>query len=167
VIYPKLIDACNDNVDNPIEGFDQFIDCTDDSLIGLGIVTSNGAFDKESETLTRVAPLQGKNKAKPMTDLFYWSGWVLDETYDINGDGEITIDDLWQLPFKEADVNDDESIDNEDVELYVKMYGTEFTNEWIFDIADLVVYGWDYDNNGSKLVQIRFYPEDQTEYITY
>jgi hypothetical protein len=36
---------------------------------------------------------------------------------------------------------------------------------WIFDIADLVVYGWDYQNRGSKLVQIRFYPDDQTEYI--
>ena len=36
---------------------------------------------------------------------------------------------------------------------------------WIFDIADLVVYGWDYYNSGAKLIQIRFYPDDQTEYI--
>lgn len=29
---------------------------------------------------------------------------------------------------------------------------------WVFDIADPVVYGWDYQNNGSKLVHIRLYP---------
>jgi len=28
---------------------------------------------------------------------------------------------------------------------------------WIFDIADLVIHGFDYENDGAKLVQIRFY----------
>ncbi len=29
---------------------------------------------------------------------------------------------------------------------------------WVFNIADLVQYFWSLDTNGSKLVQIRFYP---------
>ncbi len=33
---------------------------------------------------------------------------------------------------------------------------------WIFTIADLVIHGFDYENNGSKLTQIRFYPVDTT-----
>jgi hypothetical protein len=36
---------------------------------------------------------------------------------------------------------------------------------WIFTIADLVIHGFDYENNGSKLTQIRFYPVDTTEFI--
>ena len=28
---------------------------------------------------------------------------------------------------------------------------------WIFDIADIVIHGFNYENDGAKLVQIRFY----------
>ncbi len=34
----------------------------------------------------------------------------------------------------------------------------EFTSEWIFNVADIVLYGFDYENNGSSLTQLRFYP---------
>ena len=34
----------------------------------------------------------------------------------------------------------------------------EFQNIWIFNIPDLQSYMWDYDNNGLKLMQVRFYP---------
>ena len=33
-----------------------------------------------------------------------------------------------------------------------------FANAWIFDVADIVLYGFDYKNNGSSLTQLRFYP---------
>ncbi len=33
----------------------------------------------------------------------------------------------------------------------------QFTNVWIFNIPQLVEYFWDYDNNGLKVMQIRFY----------
>jgi hypothetical protein len=33
----------------------------------------------------------------------------------------------------------------------------EFRNIWIFNIEELVDYMWDYDNNGLKLMQVRFY----------
>lgn len=157
IFYPKLIDACNDAV-TPIPEFPDFIDCSDESLIGLGVVTANGAFDKEEQELIRIAPVKGKNKAVPITDMFYWSGYVCDESFDTNGDGEITLDDIT------VDLTGDGLINQEDLEYYLEFNCQEFTNAWIFDIADLVIYGWDYYNQGSKLVQVRFYPEG-TEYI--
>jgi hypothetical protein len=33
-----------------------------------------------------------------------------------------------------------------------------FQNLWIFNVPQLVDYFWDYDNNGLKLMQTRFYP---------
>jgi hypothetical protein len=33
----------------------------------------------------------------------------------------------------------------------------QFSNLWIFNIPQLVSYFWDYDNNGLKLMQVRFY----------
>jgi hypothetical protein len=36
---------------------------------------------------------------------------------------------------------------------------------WIFDIADLVVTQQDVDNDGAKLLKLRFYPVATTEYI--
>jgi len=33
----------------------------------------------------------------------------------------------------------------------------QFNNVWIFNIEQLLNYMWDYDNNGLKLMQVRFY----------
>lgn len=35
-----------------------------------------------------------------------------------------------------------------------------YNNQWIFDIPSLLDYWWNYDNNGCKLTQVRFYPAD-------
>jgi len=40
----------------------------------------------------------------------------------------------------------------------------EFRNIWIFNIPHLEYYMWDYDNNGLKLMQVRFY-ETTSGYI--
>ncbi len=42
----------------------------------------------------------------------------------------------------------------------------EFENIWIFNIPYLQSYMWDYDNNGLKLMQVRFYPTT-SGYIGY
>ena len=34
-----------------------------------------------------------------------------------------------------------------------------YTNEWVFDIAELLEYYWDYNNNNCKLLQVRFYED--------
>ena len=156
IFYPKLIDACNDNLTAPIDGFGDYVNCSSDSLIGLGVVTSNGVFVKDSQNLERIAPVKGANKAAEITDMFKWTGWICNESADTNGDGEITIEDV-PISF---DSNVDGVIDETELENYLLNQNCQLVEEpkWIFDIADLVVYGWDYQNNGAKLVQVRFYP---------
>jgi hypothetical protein len=142
--------------------FGDLIECTDSSLIGLGIVTGNGAFTKDNEMLSRTT---GKSKAVTVTDMFMYSGLIFDTSLDINGDGDLTLADLT------TDMDEDGDIDDDDFALgIIELVEAELVIDarevpmWIYDIADLVIYGWDYKNNGSKLVQIRFYPNDQTEY---
>lgn len=153
VFYPKLVDACNENASSNAT-FGDFINCTDDSLIGLGIVTKDGAFTQDMQSFER---RKGKSKAVEITDMFRWSGYACNETYDIDGDGEITINDT-------TDLNGDNVTDETDLALYLDMNCVEFSNAWIYDIADLVIYGWDYKNTGAKLVQVRFYPIATTEF---
>jgi len=40
-----------------------------------------------------------------------------------------------------------------------------FYDEWVFNVADIVLYGFDYENNGTTLSQIRFYPTATTEFV--
>ena len=159
VFYPKIVDACNDNETAPIDGFDSFIDCSAESLMELGVVTANGAFTLDETKLTRIAPVRGKNQAQPITDMFYWTGYACDDLYDTNNDGEITMDDLAGIDF-----NNDGVFNTEDLNYYLEFNCQYFDDAWVFDIADLVVYGWDYYNQGTKLVQVRFYPESTTVY---
>jgi hypothetical protein len=63
------------------------------------------------------------------------------------------------------DYDDNCIIDKYDVEQFCIEHGTPTDEIWIFDLADLVVYGWDYQNHGSKLVQVRFYPVDATQFV--
>jgi len=45
---------------------------------------------------------------------------------------------------------------NIEVTAYCKDYSTD--PQWVFNVGDLVGYLWSMDNNGLKLLQIRFYP---------
>jgi hypothetical protein len=107
------------------------------------------------------------NKAVSISDLFYWSGSWIDAMYDYNGDGEITVADLDKdldgTP--DWDPNEDGLFNEVDVTWIWANLGHEETDKWVFDLADLVTYGWDYENNGSKLVQVRFYPVGETSFI--
>ncbi len=161
VFYPKLVEACNDTGD---PSFGEEVDCTDSFLLGTGVVTSGGVFDLESQTLIRSS---GKSKAVNITELFQWSGYACDQVYDTNGNGEIDLGDLSTVDldgdgFADGDLDKDGDIDADDLAIYLATNCTQYTSEWVFNIADLVVYGWDYQNNGSKLVQVRFYPVSTT-----
>lgn len=143
--------------------FGDMIECADSALIGLGIVTGNGAFTQDSQSLERT---KGKSKAVNITEMLMYSGIVFDTSLDLNGDGDLTLDDLTD------DQDGDGDIDLVDFEMWIDtlenanlVVDARTEPIWIFDIADLVVYGWNYQNNGSKLVQIRFYPDEQTVYV--
>ena len=201
VLYPKLVEACNDTLivldtdgngqidlndldtdgdgvpDLDLDGnavvddadlalyydFADAVDCTDSFLLGTGVITTNGVFDLDSQEFTRSS---GKSKAVDVTALFRWSGYACDQVFDSDGDGQISLGDLDTdgdgIP--DWDHNGDGVVDEADLALYLAGNCTAFENEWIFNIADLVVYGWDYLNNGSKLVQTRFYPMSTTTF---
>ena len=38
----------------------------------------------------------------------------------------------------------------------------EFFSEWVFNVADIVLFGFDYENKGASLTQLRFYPVEET-----
>jgi hypothetical protein len=158
--------------------FGELIECTDSNLIGLGMVNGTDAFTQDGQSLERT---KGKSKAVNVTEMFMYSGIVFDTSLDQDLDGDLDLDDLLLTDmngdgivdaFDDHDLNADGDIDVDDFELWIDAlelagtvldYRTDPT--WVFDLADLVVYGWDYQNNGSKLVQVRFYPDADTEYI--
>jgi hypothetical protein len=97
-------------------------------------------------------------------DLYDWQAYHPDS----NGDGLINEDDV--LPGADlfvTDLDHDHVISVEEWLGYQESIGTCVhydTPVWIFDIADLVVTQQDVDNNGTKLLQVRFYPVATTEY---
>jgi hypothetical protein len=143
--------------------FPDAVDCSDSFLLGTGVVTAGGVFDMDSQELIR---MKGQSKAVDVTPLFQWSGYACDQAYDTNGNGEIDLGDLDTDGdgSPDQDLNGDGTVDEADLASYLDMSCTYLENEWVFDIADLVVYGWDYKNNGAKLVQTRFYPVDTTTF---
>jgi hypothetical protein len=41
-----------------------------------------------------------------------------------------------------------------------------YESEWVFNVADIVLYGFDYENKGSSLTQLRFYPVETTYFTS-
>ena len=74
------------DVDMWISTFGDQIECTDSTLIGLGIVSGNGAFTQDNQTLSRT---KGKSKAVNVTEMLTYSGFVFDTSLDLNGDGDM------------------------------------------------------------------------------
>lgn len=164
------------DVDLWLASFGELIECVDTSLLGLGIVTASGAFTQDGQSLERT---KGKSKAVDVTEMFTYTGIAFDTSLDADLDGDLTIADFLLIDdinldgvvdaLDDRDLNGDLVVDDADFSLWLVFLAgeglyQELTEAWIFDIADLVVYGWDYENNGSKLVQVRYYPVDQAEF---
>ncbi|MFC2063039.1 hypothetical protein ACFLS8_03765 [Chloroflexota bacterium] len=207
------------------------------STMPLGLITQQHTYVAAPEGFVRFDPEvtkgKGKSKAKDITHLFTWSGWVAWGTSpDYDGDDNIDQDDLdaayadalldiehyyWDIPDLDGvtginlgewvlfhpDTDDDGDVDEQDVadalsaastyldashydsffdlldqdddtvvtvEEWLKYQETlghaqEFINEWIFNVADYVATEQQIDNDGTKLLQIRFYPIETTEYV--
>ena len=101
-----------------------------------------------------------------------WKAWHP----DYNGDGSLTNDDLTAaetdgivtlLVSNGWDTNKDNAISLEEWLEYHESIGTCThieTPTWIFDIMDLVVTQQPIDNDGTRLLQVRFYPVSTTTY---
>ncbi len=149
-------------------------------LIDLGLITGN-AVGSTGETLVRT---KGKSMAVDITPLFSWVGTVCDVNYegtplpyvigvdqdpsvykllcwsDLLGDG-LTPDDLFAKPVTDPISGLPSCATGTGVLSWVPVICTSYTAEdpeWIFNLADLVESDWLVKNDGTKLVQIRFYP---------
>lgn len=128
-------------------------------LIYLGLVTSNG-FETPYASFTRKT---GKSTAVNITGLFEWSGDVCYFTTDfcdpVTGCTTKTLcctdadaDGVYEgCVVKEGDICPEGTLD-------VTAYCRTYVDEWVFNIGDFVTYLWDIENNGLKLLQVRFYP---------
>ena len=73
---------------------------------------------------------------------------------------------------REFDIDGEIEIENDNgVDEFLLLIGAlddgvcrAYDEEWIFNIADIVIHGLEYENNGSSLVQLRFYPTDTTSF---
>jgi hypothetical protein len=162
------------------------LDEVDEELVVLGLITWNATYYYDGEAFHRfddpTAKGKGKSKAREITHLFEYTGWVVDESLDTNSalddgipDGIISI---WDVPLGNYDVislpdplgtvtpddrdfNNDGVEDDLDVAAWLATQGdlaTQYVDEWIFNIADVVTTEGEVTNDGTKLFQIRFYP---------
>ncbi len=183
ILYPnQVVGAYNDIYEDP-----DFGDYTgdEDALLNLGLIVGPNLYVTENETYVRFDPEttkgKGKSKATDITDLFTYTGWVIDSRLDTNGpegvpDGVI---DIYDVPVGDydgdlltdpnRDYNNDGVEDEADVEAWLTdMAALEipmawyYDEEWILNIADLVITEQGLVNDGTKLLQIRFYPVDTT-----
>jgi len=185
ILYPNpVLHVCNDTVpENP--DFGNYTECPDDALLALGLVTTQGVYELTEAGLVRFDPgsttkqgkgeAKGKSKALDITGLFMWTGWVCNATLDTSGpDGVLDgVIDEYDVPI-EYDLainggNENGVIDSDELENWLadqEAAGlcTYYDNVWVFDIADLVVQDQTIKNDGTKLLQVRFYPVATTEF---
>jgi hypothetical protein len=156
VVSPELVAAEDEN------GYD---------LVYLGLLTETG-FETSSETFTRN---KGKSTAIPITGLFNWTGEVCYIEMPEGYTGTVTthcchdyepadgiydyccFDENGDLIYQQDECSGDLDEFVEGVCTTIDTYCNVYGGEWIFNIADFVNYLWNVDNNGLKLLQVRFY----------
>ncbi len=161
-VYARALAKPTDNPDMTITpGLVMVQDESGTDLIYLGLVTSVG-FQTTSQPFTRA---KGQSKALDITGLFEWTGDVcyLTTAYCDSSCTSQTV------CCTDADLNGIyESCTPMPAELIcpspsvpVSTYCRSYEDAWVFNIADFVTYLWSLDNNGVKLLQVRFYPRTQ------
>ena len=182
ILYPnQVIGAFNDTGDPDFGSYTG----DEEALLNLGLIVGSNLYTAEQEGYVRFdfATTKGKgySKATDITDLFTYTGWIVDPILDVNDNGFIDIGDVpegYEVPLGDydenaatednRDFNNDGTFDDADkIESWLTdNIGTKawyYENEWILNIADLVITKQGLVNDGTKLLQIRFYPVDSTQ----
>ena len=176
MIWPTfVVQSCNSTGEDD-DTFGTFRDCVSAGDLALGLITASGnLYTAEKEEFVRFPQPEpekgkGKSKAKEITQLFKWSGYVTDNiSLDTSGpdgepDGYINEYDVpmsydGSVPNTTPDgIIDEAELINWLEDLVLMGEAVKYTDEWIFDIADLVIAGQTITNDGTKLFEIRFYP---------
>ena len=191
ILYPNVVvQACNDNGTNT-SAFANLTSCNN-SLLALGLIVGPNLYTADPEGYVRFDPAvtkgKGKSKATDITDLFTYVGWVVHPDLDISGpngtpDGVI---DAYDVPANATAIviAAGKNVTDYDCGPWGDCNGTidlieewlafqadldppmawYYDGVWIFNIADLVVTEQGLVNDGTKLLQIRFYPKDGTTF---
>jgi hypothetical protein len=174
IMSPNIVrEACNDT--DPVNpDFPDYTQCPDDSLLVLGLIVGNNVYEATDAGFVRFDSSvstkgKGGGKAKDITSLFMYTGWVYDGSLDTNGPDGIPdgVIDIYDVPM---DYDGDDDIDEDDFAAWQEeqeLFGlaTHYENKWILNIADLVVSEQDISNDGAKLLKVRFYPVATTDFI--
>ena len=181
ILYPnQVVKACNDPGNDE---FPSYTDCPEDPELALGLILKDATYYAGEEAFYRfedpTAKKRGKSKAVDITHLLTYTGWVVDARLDTELPyGEIDINDIPEDDYdndpaapNNRDYNGDGVEDEDDVAAWLLYWSSlpepmtwHFANTWIFNIADLVITEQGLVNDGTKLVQIRFYPVATTEF---
>ncbi|MDH4268270.1 MAG: hypothetical protein OEW45_21810 [Deltaproteobacteria bacterium] len=160
-VYARVLAKPTDDPTMQINpGLDYVQDEFGTYLIFLGTVGFNSVTT--SYGLNMVGRSKGKSTAIDITPIFGWTG---DVCY-VTDPGNI---EYSAKPICGKDTSDpldgtyDDFVSSPDgttcpegytlITAYCKTY-----TGWVFNMADYVGYLWDLDNNGTKLLQVRFYP---------
>ncbi len=192
ILYPnEVVQACNDDPDNPDPNFGDYTSCDE---VALGMIIGSNVYVAEPEVYRRFEPGatkgKGKSKATDITPLFTFSGWAVDERLDVSGpsgtpdgvidDYDVPVDawNIIDLAGIDPNVYDDDTTwgnNNDAIDLIGEwlLFQADqeppmawyFDKEWILNIADLVVTEQGLENDGTKLLQIRFYPVATTDFL--
>jgi hypothetical protein len=130
-------------------------------LLYLGLVTKDG-IKTPTFTVTRK---KGKSKAVEISGMFQWSGTVcyFDEPESFESSSTVCCVDsdvdgvLDECTPATVDTSTELSTCAEG-STELTTYCKSFTSEWIFNAADYITMLMESNNNGVKLLQIRFYP---------
>lgn len=159
-----VLQVCNYDETNPDANPDDFAtytECNESSLWVLGMVTTSGVYyatDHTAERYDTSKKGKGPKNAQEITGLFTWSGWVCDASLDFNQDGVIDENDVT------GDLDGSGVIDSDDDYGALLDLCDQYINEWVFNLADLVVESMDFENKGGKTLHIRFYPRSTTSF---
>jgi hypothetical protein len=152
---------------------------SDGATFPLGLVTTKGSYLADDGYFIRFddnssipnGKGKGRSIAKNITDMFMWTGWVVDGSLDTNGPDGIPdgVIDEYDVPGSYDTLEPFGEITQEELNNWLEDMADldlarYYEDWWVFDIAEMVTQSWDIENDGTKLLQIRFYPVATTTF---